>query len=161
MATRLIKAEPTAFRGRCAACEDAIRFLINGAPDTIRTCGLRLRRATVGSTQIKADIVPCKRAVSLVAAVRVIGKDLRFGARAIVPAGRLLNFARSGIAKFAPSVWILDTNNNANKTDGWGKFLRAFSMPRADFFKNQQSNDCCRLLILLMFSDWCPWPITA
>jgi len=45
-----------------------------------------------------------------------------------------------GIAKFAVNVCSPDTNKNANKTDGWGEFSRAFSMRNENFYENQESN---------------------
>jgi hypothetical protein len=42
-----------------------------------------------------------------------------------------------GISKFAR---FPDTNKNANKMDGWGKFLLVFSMHRENFPRNPESN---------------------
>jgi hypothetical protein len=45
-----------------------------------------------------------------------------------------------GIAKFAVNVCSLDTNKNANKTDGCREFLRVFSMCRENFPENRKSS---------------------
>ena len=66
-----------------------------------------------------------------------------------------------GIAKFAVNVWSPDTNKNANKTDRCSELLLVFSMHREKFPENQKSNQYCKLLLLLIFSGWCPWPAIA
>jgi hypothetical protein len=53
---------------------------------------------------------------------------------------------------------LIDTNKNANKTDGCGELLRVFSTRRENFPENMESNQWCKLLLLLMFVSWCPWP---
>ena len=63
-----------------------------------------------------------------------------------------------GIAKFAVNVCSLDTSKNANKTDGRRELLRVFSMRRENFPENKESNQTYNLLLLLVFSVWCPWP---
>jgi hypothetical protein len=45
-----------------------------------------------------------------------------------------------GIAKFAVNVCSLDTNKNANKTDGCREFLRVLSMCRENFPENKKSS---------------------
>jgi hypothetical protein len=63
-----------------------------------------------------------------------------------------------GIAEFAVNVCSSDTNENTNKTDGCRELFRVFSMRRENIPENQKSNQCFKLLLLLMFSIWCPWP---
>jgi hypothetical protein len=53
---------------------------------------------------------------------------------------------------------LIDTNKNANKTDGCSELLRVFSMRNENFSENMEPNQWCKLLLLLMFSVWCPWP---
>jgi hypothetical protein len=66
-----------------------------------------------------------------------------------------------GIAEFAVNVCSSDTNENTNKTDGCRELFRVFSMRRENIPENQKSNQCFKLLLLLMFSIWGPWPIAA
>jgi hypothetical protein len=66
-----------------------------------------------------------------------------------------------GIAEFAVNVCSSDTNENTNKTDGCRELFRVFSMRRENIPENQKSNQRFKLLLLLMFSIWCPWPVTA
>ncbi|UGY28406.1 hypothetical protein HU675_0017495 [Bradyrhizobium septentrionale] len=57
---------------------------------------------------------------------------LGVSARAIVLAGHLLD-SLFGIAKVAANVCSPDTNKNANKSDGYGEFLRVFSTRYENF----------------------------
>jgi hypothetical protein len=66
-----------------------------------------------------------------------------------------------GIAKFAVNVCPSDTNKNANKTDGWSELLPVFSMHRQIFPRNPESNQCLKILLLLVFFTWCPWPVAV
>jgi hypothetical protein len=42
-------------------------------------------------------------------------------------------------------------------TDG-ANFLQVFSTRLENFPKNMESNQLFKLLFLLVFSSWCPWP---
>jgi hypothetical protein len=66
-----------------------------------------------------------------------------------------------GIAEFAVNVCSSDTNENTNKTGGWVEILHVFSMCHENIPENQKSNQCFKLLLLLIFSTWCPWPTIA
>jgi len=65
-----------------------------------------------------------------------------------------------GIAKVAANVLSSrDTNKNANKPKGCGEVLRVFSTRHENFPENRESNQYTKLLLLFVFSVWCPWPI--
>jgi hypothetical protein len=92
------------------------------------------------------------------AAVDVGPDQLGVAARAIVFAGHLLNsFVRNSESR-RERLFSRDTNKNANKPDGCGEFLRVFSTRHENFSENMESNQPSKLLLLFMFSVWCPWP---
>jgi hypothetical protein len=67
------------------------------------------------------------------AAVDVGPDQLGVAVRAIVLAGRLLNsFVRNSESRRA-CLFSRDTNKNANKPDGYGALLRAFSTRHENF----------------------------
>lgn len=63
-----------------------------------------------------------------------------------------------GITKFAVNARSPDTNKNANKRDGYVELLRVFSTCRENIPENRKAALRHKLLLLLMFSAWCPWP---
>jgi hypothetical protein len=80
---------------------------------------------------------------------------LGLGTRAMVLASHL------SILEIRREHLLPDTNKNANKTDGWSELLRVFSMHRENFPENLESNQLYKLLLILIFSAWCPWPTIA
>jgi hypothetical protein len=63
-----------------------------------------------------------------------------------------------GIAEFAVNVCSFDTNKNTNKTDGCRGFSGVFSMGRENFSEKSEIELTRKLLLLFIFSGWCPWP---
>ena len=54
----------------------------------------------------------------------------------------------------------MPTKMPTNWTDG-DNFLPVFSTRLESFRKNMESNQWFKLLFLLVFSAWCPWPVTG
>jgi hypothetical protein len=80
------------------------------------------------------------------------------GARAIALAGHLLDSVvrNSGIRRDR-SNFPMPTKMPTDWTDG-ANFLPVFSTMLENFPKNMESNQWFKLLFLLVFSAWCPWP---
>src|SRR5207245_11704310 len=57
-------------------------------------------------------------------------------------------------AELVVNVYSSDTN----KTDGCRELLRGFSMHRENIPENRKSSERFKLLLLFIFSVWCPWP---
>ena len=80
------------------------------------------------------------------------------GARAIAVAGHLLDsVVRDSEIRRARFNFPMPTKMPTNWTDR-ANFLPVFSMKRENFPKNMESNQWLKLLFLLVFSAWCPWP---
>jgi hypothetical protein len=84
----------------------------------------------------------CSRGTGAISATRTPGPTLheingfgrRYrGRRAIVLASHSAQFHRSGIAKFAARVWLVDTSKNTSKADGCSGLLLVFSIPHDNY----------------------------
>jgi hypothetical protein len=83
------------------------------------------------------------------------------GARAIVLAGRLLNSLRSEERNSPPTfVRPIPAKMPAKRTAGVN-FCLCFQCVAKSFPRNPESNQCLKLLLLLVFLPWCPWPAVA
>lgn len=89
-------------------------------------------------------------------AVDLLGRDWRH-----VSCGASAKFSPFGIAKFAVNVSSPDTNKNANRLDGCVEYSRVFSMGLRKYPENWKFSDPRKLLIILGFYAWCPWPAVA
>jgi len=72
-------------------------------------------------------------------------------------------FHRSGIAKFAinacPSRYQQEYQQNDRLHRALPRtFTYVFKCAAQILLKNQESNQLCKLLLLLSFYTWCPWP---
>jgi hypothetical protein len=75
-------------------------------------------------------------------------------------------FHRSGIAKFAinacPSRYQQEYQQNDRLHRALPRtFTYVFKCAAQILLKNQESNQLCKLLLLLSFYTWCPWPAVA
>ena len=108
----------------------------NGAPDTIRTCGLRLRRAAVRLPRLSfSTFFFASHSLAHCSKGWAARQSTCSSHRSCGPSAPIPSF---GISKFAANGWFRDTNKNANKADGWSELLLVFSMHR-DFPKNTES----------------------
>ena len=82
----------------------------------------------------------------------------RAGTRAMVLASHpsILSF---GIAEIRREHLLPRDQQKCQQNGRWRELLRVFSMHRENFPENLEPNQLYKLLLLLlMFSAWCPWP---